>query len=118
MPDGQIGFCLVYYFFNFMPFELVRQYLEEIYRKLKAGGCVACTFNNCDRSGGVELVERNYMCYTPGGLMMTMCESIGFDISHTYQLDSACTWIELRKPGELTSLRGGQSLARIVAKSK
>lgn len=118
VPDGQIGFCLAYYFFNFMPFELIRRYLEEIYRKLKPGGSVAFTFNNCDRAGGVELVERNYMCYTPGGLMMTMCESMGFEISHSYQLDSACTWIELRRPGELSSLRGGQSLARIVAKSK
>jgi hypothetical protein len=35
-----------------------------------------------------------------------------------FHLDGASTWIEVVKPGELTSLRGGQSLAKIVAKPK
>ena len=118
IPDGQIGFCLVYYFFNFKPFEVVRSYLEEIHQKLKPGGSLAFTFNNCDRSGAIELVEKNFMCYTPGKLLLTMCESLGYQVRHTYQLDNASTWVELTKPGTLTSLRGGQSLARIVAKSK
>lgn len=118
LPDGQIGFCLAYNFFNFTPFEVVRKYLDEIYLKLKPGGTVAFTFNNCDLHGAVELVERNFMCYTPGRLLLTLCESMGYEIRQTYQLDAACTWVEITKPGTLTSIRGGQSLARIVAKSK
>lgn len=118
IPNNQIGFCLIYNFFNFKPFEIVKYYLQSLYEKLKPGGTCAFTFNNCDRVGAVELVERNFMCYTPGRLLMTLCESLGFEIHQTYQLDSACSWIEIRKPGNLTSLRGGQSLARIVAKSK
>lgn len=118
LPNGQIGFCLVYNFFNFKPFEIIKTYLEEIYSKLRPGGTIAFTFNNCDRSGAVELVERNFMCYTPGKLLLTLCESIGYKIVQTYQLDAACTWVEMRKPGKLVSLRGGQSLAKIVAKSK
>lgn len=118
IPDGQFGFCLAYNFFNFKPFEIMRAYLEEIFAKMRPGGTVAFTFNNCDRTGGVELVERHFMCYTPGHLVLTLCESIGFEIAHTYQLDAACTWVEIKKPGKLTSLRGGQSLARVVAKSK
>lgn len=118
LPDNQIGFCLAYYYFNFKPFEIVKANLEEIFQKLKPGGTMAFTFNNCDRSGAVELVERNYMCFTPGKLLLALCESIGFEIKQTYQLDAACTWVEMSKPGRLASLRGGQSLARIVAKSK
>lgn len=118
LPDGQIGFCLAYNFFNYTPFEVTKAYLEEIYHKLKPGGTLAFTFNNCDRSGAVELVERNFMCYTPGKLLLALCESLGYQIRLTYQLDAACTWAEISKPGQLTSLRGGQSLARIVAKSK
>lgn len=118
LPDGQIGFCLAYYYFNFKPFEVVRSNLDEIFKKLKPGGTIAFTFNNCDHAGAVELVERNYMCFTPGKLLLSLCESLGFEVRQIYQLDAACTWVEMSKPGTLTSLRGGQSLARIVAKSK
>ena len=118
IPNGQFGFCLAYNFFNYKPFDLLRCYLLEIYEKLRPGGVLAFTFNNCDRRGGVELVERFFMCYTPGNLVTALCENIGFEIVEQRQLDDACAWIEIRKPGEFQTLRGGQSLARVVAKSK
>lgn len=115
LPDGQFGFCLVLNFFHFKPFELIRLYLSEIYRKLKPGGIVALTFNDCDRWGGVELAERHFMCYTPGDMLISLIESLGFDIQQRYDIDHANTWLEMRRPGVLTSQRGGQSLAKIVA---
>jgi hypothetical protein len=118
LPEQQFGFCLIYNYFNFKPIEIIRTYLYEIYNKLKPGGTVAFTFNNCDYTGAVELTERKFMCYTPGSLVMSFCESLGYDVIQTYQIDAACTWVELRTPGALSSVRGGQSLARIVAKSK
>ena len=118
IPNGQFGFCLAYNFFNYKPFDILRCYLTEIFAKLHPGGILAFTFNNCDRRGGVELVERSFMCYTPGNLVTALCEKIGFEITERCQLDDACTWIEVRKPGEFQTLRGGQSLARVVAKSK
>lgn len=118
IPNAQFGFCLAYNFFNYKPFDVLKCYLTEIYEKLHPGGTLAFTFNNCDRRGGVELVERFFMCYTPGNLVTALCENMGFTITEQHQLDDACTWIEVRKPGEFQTLRGGQSLARVVAKSK
>jgi len=115
LPDGQFGFCLVMNFFHFKPFELIRLYLADIYRKLKPGGVVALTFNDCDRWGGVELAERHFMCYTPGTMLMSLAQSLGFEIQQRYDIDNSNTWLEMRRPGELTSVRGGQSLAKIVA---
>lgn len=118
LPNNQFGYCLVYNYFNFKPIEIIKTYLVEIFNKLKPGGTVAFTFNNCDFASGVELVEKKFMCYTPGSLIMSLCKDIGYKLVHTYQIDSACAWSEIKKPGQLNSLRGGQSLARIVAKSK
>ena len=115
LPDGQFGFCLVMNFFHFKPFELIRSYLNEIYRKLKPGGVLAFTFNDCDRWGGVELAERHFMCYTPGSMLIGLAESLGFEIEQRYNIDNANTWLEMRKHGVLTSRRGGQSLAKIIA---
>lgn len=117
LPDGQFGFCLVMNFFHYKPFELIRLYLADIYRKLKPGGVVALTFNDCDRWGAVELAERHFMCYTPGMMLISLAQSLGFEIQQRYDIDNSNTWVEMKKPGTLTSLRGGQSLAKIVANS-
>lgn len=114
LPNGQMAFVLVYNFFHYKPFELIKCYLKELYQCLKPGGTVAFTFNDCDRSGGVELAERNSMCYTPGVLVLSAAEMLGFKVTHTYQLNSAATWVEITKPGNLISLRGGQALAKIM----
>lgn len=115
LPDGQFGFCLAVNFFHYKPFELIKLYLAEIYRKLKPGGILTLTFNDCDRWGGVELAERHFMCYTPGSMLMALAESLGFIIQQRYEIDNSNTWLEMIRPGTLTSLRGGQSLAKIVA---
>lgn len=118
LPNNQFGFCLAYNFFHYKPFEIMRAYLREIYDKLRPGGVLAMTYNDCDRKGAVELAERSFTCYTPGRMILAICESVGFVIEQNYRLDAAVNWVELRKPGHLVSLRGGQTLAKIIAKSK
>ena len=115
LPEAQFGFCLALNFFHYKPFELIRLYLTDIYRKLKPGGVLAITFNDCDRAGGVDLAERHFMCYTPGSMLVALSESLGFEVKQRYLIDSSNTWMEMQRPGKLTSNRGGQSLAKIVA---
>jgi hypothetical protein len=116
IPAGQIGFCLVYNFFEFKPFEIVRKYLTEIYQKLKPGGTLIMTFNDCDRDKAVKLAEQRYACYTPGSLIRELATKIGYVQKFSWDNDGPTTWLELKKPGELTSLRGGQTLAKIMYK--
>ena len=94
--------------------EIVTQYLTEIYQKLAPGGTLIMTFNNCDRVAGLKLVEQNYSCYTPGQAISQWAEDIGYDTIFQYDIDAAVTWIELQRPGQLTSVRGGQALAKII----
>jgi len=116
IPNGQLGVCLAYNFFNYKPFEVVKQYLFEIYQKLKPGGTLIMTFNDCDRYAAVQLVEQFYTAYTPGNMLRGWANHVGFKEIFCYHNDGPSTWIELQKPGDLTSLRGGQSLARILPK--
>jgi len=116
LPNEQFAFCLAYNFFHYKPFEIVKQYLTELYKKVKPGGIFAMTFNDCDRAGGVLLTERNYACYTPGGMIIALATSLGFEVHEHYELDAAVTWLELKKPGQLVSLKGGQVLSKIVAR--
>jgi hypothetical protein len=117
VPNEQIGLCLVYNFFEFKPFEIIRKYLTEIYQKLKPGGTLIMTFNDCDRDKAVKLAEQRYACYTPGAMIQQFVATVGYNQIFSWNNNGPTTWLELRKPGALTSLRGGQTLAKIVHKS-
>lgn len=117
IPHGQIGTILIYNYFNHKPLDFILSCFYTISMWLKPGGTVLFTFNNCDHASAVELVEKEAACYTPGRLLLSGIEKAGLQIVHTYDLNSAVTWVEAKKPGTLTSMRAGQSLARTVAKA-
>jgi hypothetical protein len=116
-PDNQFGCVFAYNFYNFRPLEVIKRHLEEIYQKLKPGGVLVMTFNDCDRAAAVLLVEKFYACYTPGTYLRYMADTIGYEIIFSDNDSNATTWIELKKPGELDSIRGGIALAKIIPKS-
>ncbi len=118
LPDGQFAYCLAYNFFNFKPESVIVDYLTDLYKKLKPGAQAAFTFNDGDLSGAVDLAERHYAFYTPGRKIYQHIQDLGFVIKQKYIIDAACVWVEIQKPGELVSLRGGQSLAEVVPKIK
>jgi SAM-dependent methyltransferase len=117
LPNSQFGLVFAYNFFNFRPFEIIRRYLQEAYKKLQPGGVIAMTFNDCDRDKAVMLVEQHFCCYTPGYLILELAKSIGFEPVLIWNDQGPSTWMELKKPGEFVSLRGGQALAKILPKS-
>lgn len=116
LPNNQFGLCLAYNYFNFRPIEIIKKYLEEIYQKLRPGGIFMFTFNDCDRRSAVELVESYYCCYTPGHLMKELISTVGYTISDSWHDDGPTTWIEIQKPGKLTSLKSGPTMAKILPK--
>jgi SAM-dependent methyltransferase len=116
MPDNQFGLCLAFNFFEFTPLEVVEQYLKSIFNKLRPGGVLAMTFNDCDRAHCVALVEKNFCFYTPGRRVTAIAKAIGYRQMFSWTDTNNLTWLELRKPGELSSNRGGQTLAKIVQK--
>ena len=116
LPDGQFGFVFAYNFFNYKPYELLQRYLQELYLKMRAGGAVILTFNDCDRGHGVALTEANFMCYTPKNMIINYAESLGFDLSHDHTGLGDVSWLEFRKPGKVNSLRSAQPLAKIISK--
>jgi hypothetical protein len=116
IPNNQIGVCLAYNYFNYLPFEIIKEYLKEIYQKLRPGGILYMTFNDCDLAHAVILAEQFYACYTPGSMIRSWAEHVGFEEIFYFNNNTPSSWIEFRKPGELTSLRGGQCLAKILSK--
>jgi SAM-dependent methyltransferase len=118
LPDGQFGVIFSYNYFNYKPLEVIHRYLQEVFEKLRPGGVFIFTFNDCDRAHGAALAERHFMCYTPGRAVQKHAETVGYEILNKHHGEGDLSWFELRKPGDIRSIRGGQSLARIVVNSK
>ena len=115
LPSNQYGLIFAYNYFNYKPMKVVRQYLDSMLTKLRPGGVAIFTFNDCDWAHGVALAERSFMCYTPGREIKTYCDQLGFEILSMNRGLGDVAWMEIRRPGEIESIRGGQSLAKIIA---
>lgn len=113
-PTNQIGLFVAYNYFNYKPFEVIRQHLTEIYNLLRPGGVVIFTYNNCNLPLAVKNFEQALFSYTPGDLIIPVLKLIGYEIIESYNHEETnVSWLEIKKSGELSSLRGGQSLATI-----
>ena len=116
IPQNQIGFVLVADFFNYKPLSIIQKYTTEIYNSLRPGGVLLFTYNNCNLANGVRNFEKMLYSYTPESLVRLMLEDlIGFEyVSSFSDPNSNTNWIEVKKPGTRTTLRGGQTLGKIV----
>ena len=61
--------------------------------------------------------EHHFHCYTPGRLILQHARNIGYEIVHVHSDLSGTTWIEIKKPGVLDSIRGAQALASVLRKA-
>lgn len=116
LPNSQFSLCLAYYHFNFKPMEVVLNYIAEVFTKLRPGGCFAMTINNCDNWGGVALSESKFATYTPLSKIVDFAIKTGYSIGPVRHFDNSVSWVELIKPGQLQSIRSGQTLAKIIPK--
>ena len=114
LPKNQFGFVFCHNYFQYKPIGIIQNYITEMFELLRPGGVFGFTYNDCDFSHAVRLVEQNFHCYTPGRLIKQWALSQGFDVVFEHHADENIHWLELQKPGTKSSLRGGQSMAAIV----
>jgi SAM-dependent methyltransferase len=115
LPGNQFGVIFAYNYFNYRPMEVIGRYIQEIASKLRLGGTFIMTYNNCDRAHGVGLAERSWMCYTPQRLIVAAAVDAGLELVSATDAPGDVSWIEFVRPGKIETLRGGQSLAKIIA---
>jgi hypothetical protein len=117
LPNNQFGTIFAYHYFNHKPMPIICKFLTEFYEKLRPGGSVLMTYNNCDLAHGVIRAEHSWMLYTPRRLIEQHATNTGFELVNAYDGKGDVSWIEFRKPGDIVSIRGGQTLAKVLAKT-
>jgi hypothetical protein len=116
IPNNQYNLIVVWNFFNYRPLDLVVRYIKLFETKLRPGGVLAFSFNDCDYPGAAKLAEKRLATYIPGTEIKQTLQQLGLELIIEETDEGNFYWIEAKKPGELYSVRGGQCLAQIVPK--
>jgi ubiquinone/menaquinone biosynthesis C-methylase UbiE len=114
LPQEQIGFVLVWNVFNYFPLEAIKSYLKEIKKVVRPGGTIIFSYNNSDRWQGAEMVENAFMCHTPKHMLIPLVESLGFTVANSYDYDPTVSWVEIQKPGKLSTCKAHQSMGAVI----
>ena len=117
LPQKQFGFVYAFYYFDFKPLEIFQKYLDELFALLRSGGTFLFSFNDCDQWRAVGSAEHHFHCYTPGRLILQHARNVGYEVVHVHSDLSGTTWVEIKKPGVLDSIRGAQALASVFKKA-
>jgi hypothetical protein len=117
LPVNQFGLIYAFHFFEHRPWSVLQRYLKECFELLRPGGVLAFTYNNCDIANRVGAVEYHAGCYTPGRLVRKYVLELGYETVFDLDDDTNTSWMELRRPGDYVSIRGGQTLAAILQRT-
>ena len=127
LPHAQFSFILAWNLFNYASINTLEQYLIEIFKLLRAGGTAMFSYNNGDIFESAVLAEMGAMSYIPKRHLITLCESLGFIVKHSYDelndnnnyFDAHVTyisWVEISKPGVLTTIKAHQAMGAVIEK--
>ncbi len=113
LPKNQFGLIFSYNFFNYLSIDSIKQYLIQAMGWLRPGGTIIFTYNNADLPAAAGYAENYFMTYVPESILVPMAESIGFETIYFYNCEPAYSIIEFKKPGELKSIKVGQTVGEI-----
>ena len=122
LPQNQFGFIFSWWVFNFTDLLTIENYLKSIFNLLRPGGTFMFSYNNSDFVESAILVDMNIMTHVPYRHLAKLCQEIGFeidsqhDIPNTDPLIQIISWLEIKKPGTLQSIKLKQVIGTIGQK--
>ena len=116
LPQGQFSFVFCWNFLNYRSLDTVKEYLKSVKELLRPGGVFMFSYNNGDMHECAGYAEGYWMSYIPKSLLVPMCESLGYEVISAQEArgeGTAISWIELKKHGELNTVKAHQVLGEI-----
>ena len=113
LPKDQFGMIVLWNTVNNLPLSMCEQVLAQLFDLLRPGGTVLFTFNDCDNAHNVRNFENNFRQFTPGSILVPKVKELGYIVR--FRTQTIHGWMELKKPGHLETIRGGQSLAQVIS---
>ena len=122
LPQNQFSFVFAWWIFNYANITVIEQYLRSIFNLLCPGGTVMFSYNNGEIVESARLADENKMSFIPKQSLVRVLTQIGYEIIASYDEQNQDTsipvisWVELRKSGELKTIRLKQVIGAIGQK--
>ena len=113
LPKKQFGFIFAWNVFDYLPIQYIEEYLRQCIELLKPGGVMMFSYNDCERKLCAELAENRFKSWAPKWKVDEVLTKIGFEAITYESKEELVHWVEIKKPGELKSIRASQPLAGI-----
>jgi SAM-dependent methyltransferase len=113
LPQHQIGFAFSWGYFNFISVDTMHQVLKQMRNVLRPGGVFMFSYNDGDTAVGAGMAENFAQSYMPRSLLVTLCLSLGFEIVNEVAHAPNISWIEIRRPGTLHTVKAHQVFGEI-----
>ena len=115
LPSKQFGFVFGAHFLNYLPMEGIQAVMHEVYDLLRPGGVAIFTYNNCEFPPTCRLFEQGKSPYTTWYDINKLLIKLEYNINYHYSV-RGFDWFEVKKPGKLETIKGGQTMGRITQK--
>jgi hypothetical protein len=119
LPREQFGFVLCWDTFDYLTYDIIKQYVQEVFKMLRPGGVFMFSYTNCELTESADKVDSwNASCCFSSWLSELFLE-IGYELITFYderidgERPSYISWAEVRKPGELKTIKYHQSMGEI-----
>lgn len=122
LPQDQFNIIFCWDFFNYLTLETITQFLSQMIRLLRPGGTLLFTYNNCDLADSARLVDLNLAGWTTPKLLEAIYLKLGFELDSLDDIISDepniphVSWMKLKRPGELTTVKMSQAQGLIGRK--
>ena len=122
LPQGQFGFVLCWDNFNYLSLDKIEKYIKEVWKLLRPGGGFIFSYNNCDIESIALKIEKQSGSYASANWLNKLFNEIGYDIIAMRDdktddtFNTHVSWIEVKKPGVLTTIKAHQAMAQITVK--
>jgi SAM-dependent methyltransferase len=120
LPQAQFSFVLAWDLFNYISLNRINQYISDVFPLLRPGGVFMFSYNNCDLEGPARRAEFKASSYANYRIILNYAISLGYELVVSENIATGdvfnpyVSWIELRKPGQLNTVKAHQAVAKII----
>ena len=113
LPESQFNFIFSWNVFNYFPLDYTTAFLMSSFKLLRPGGVMVFSYNDCEDVHCAKFAEIGHASWMPKTVLKNKILELGFEIVNL-DSENGWHWAEIRKPGELKTIKVHQSLGEIV----
>ena len=117
LPKNQFAFVFSWGHFNYVSLDTITQVLKQLTTVLRPGGVFMFSYNDGDTPAGAGMAENFAQTYIPKSLLIPTCLSMGYEIASEFFFEPNVSWLEVRRPGELHTVKMHQAMGKITART-